>query len=229
MSIFAITLVEFKRVEENLLHSLGVAIVMLQPWPCCAATPKHIKVIDCECILPCLSAVPFHFILTHHSLPIRLRLSRHPTSTPYFRPSENVRTHLILLFNVPNRSHPRCSPVARRQSEQHSSPSEEPAPQLQLRHTPNSVAQKWSKQHSSPSQEPAPSPSQLQRRLPNSGLGNRDRLNTMEVGVVRHSKVRRQTLGLQAVILIEIMPEQFRILNVEARCRCSRGWKWAPV
>jgi len=130
-------------------------------------------------------------------------------------------------ISVPNHSHPRRSPVAQRQSERYSSPSEEPAPQLQLRHTPNSVAQKRtkrSKQHSSLSQEPAPSPSQLQQHLPNSGLGNRNRLNIMEAGVlVRHSKVRRQTLGLQAVILIEVMPEQFRILDVEARCRCSRG------
>lgn len=28
---------------QNLLHSLGVAVVMLQPWPCCAAIPKCIR------------------------------------------------------------------------------------------------------------------------------------------------------------------------------------------
>src|SRR6266498_5085659 len=111
-------------------------------------------------------------------------------------------------------SPPRCSPVARRQSER----------QFRRRHPPNLVAQRWSEQLSSPSKESAPSRSH--RHLPNSGLGNWNCLNTMEASVsVRHSKVRCQTLTVmvcQAVILIENMLEHFQIL-VEARCRCSRG------
>jgi hypothetical protein len=126
----------------------------------------------------------------------------HPPLSPYQTQVESASDSLPIReckstpdppVSVPNHSHPR-SPVARRQSEWHSSPSEEPAPQLRLRHTPNSVAQKRSKQHSSPSQVPAPSPSQLQRHLPNSGLGNGNRLNTTEAAklLVRYSKVRRQ-------------------------------------
>jgi hypothetical protein len=82
----------------------------------------------------------------------------------------------------------RCSPVARRQSEW----------QFRQRHPPNSVAQRWSEQLSSPSKAPAPFRSH--RHLPNSGLGNWNRLNTMEASVsvsVRHSKVRCQTLTVK--------------------------------
>jgi hypothetical protein len=96
--------------------------------------------------------------------------------------------------SVLNYSHPR-PPVTRRQSERHSSPSEEPAPsRFRRRHPPYSVAQRRSERCSSPSKEA--SSSQLQQYLPNSGLGNRNRLNTMEASVsVRHSKVRCQTLA----------------------------------
>ena len=133
--------------------------------------------------------------------------------------------------SVPNHSHPR-SPVAQKQSEWHSSPIEEPLAALsQLprrnprRHPPKSVTQKQSEQpeRSSPSKELV-APSQLRRK--NLGLGNRNRLNTIEASVsVRHSKVRCQnTFQAGSTILIGIMSEHFQILRaVEARRRCSRG------
>lgn len=111
-------------------------------------------------------------------------------------------------------SPPRCSLLARRQSEW----------QFRRRHPPNSVAQRWSEQLSSPSKEPAPSRSH--RYLPNSGLGNRNCLNTMKasVSVVFGTAFQGEMSNAdhQAVILIENMLEHFQIL-VEVRCRCSRG------
>jgi hypothetical protein len=79
----------------------------------------------------------------------------------------------IRVIKTPDPSSlPRCSPVARRQSER----------QFRVRRPPNSVAQRWSEQLSSSSKEPVPSRSH--RYLPNSGLGNWNRLNTMEASVL---------------------------------------------
>ena len=96
--------------------------------------------------------------------------------------------------SVLNHSHPR-PPVTRRQSERHSSPSEQPAPsRYRRRHPPHSVGQRRPERRCSPSKEA--SPPQLQQYLSNSGLGNTNRLNTMEAStLVGHSKVRCQTLA----------------------------------
>ena len=144
------------------------------PWPCCTTTFKHINAQWLWMSSPWVLSV----VLTHRSLPNRLGSTQHPTITQIFP---------IRVLKTPNPSSPpRCSPVARRQSEW----------QFWQRHPPNSVAQRCSEQLYLPSKEPAPSRSY--RYLPNSGLGNWNRLNIMEASVlVRHSKVRCQTLTVK--------------------------------
>jgi hypothetical protein len=90
-------------------------------------------------------------------------------------------------------------------------PSPSPCNHSRPAHRSPPAVQRHSEQCLSSSKKPRHSP--LRRHPPNTGLGNRNRLNTMESSTsARHTKVSHKHWPHVVVLIIEIMPGHSQIL-----------------
>ena len=163
---------------------------------------------DCEWVPPWVLSV----VLTHQFLPNRLGSTQHPAITQIFPPSEYSRPLTLLLPLV--------------------------VPQLLGSGNFDDVIHQI--QSLRDGQNSFPHPARNRRPLDHIDICQTQDLETGTVWIqwrpvywysIPRWDVKRwpwSVMVRQAVILIENTLEHFQIL-VEARCRCSRGWRWVPV